>query len=268
MSFNTLRLRTKIMLGIGVPLVLALVIGVISIININSMIATSQWVDHTYKVLGQAEHIIASAVDMETGVRGFALAGQEEFLEPYQQGEKWTYEAITSLQQTVSDNPDQVERLAEVEKILQEWQREVTEPEIALRREIGDAETMNDMAKLVQEGEGKMYFDRFRAQMASFIANEQQLVNEHQQALEKATAATVVNRELVSETSSRVDQANEVIALANRVLLAALNMETGVRGFLLAGREEFLEPYNTNRVTWRNAGYARRMAGASCQSAN
>ena len=34
----------------------------------------------------------------------------------------------------------------EVEATLREWQKEVTEPTIGLRREIGDAKTMNDMA--------------------------------------------------------------------------------------------------------------------------
>ena len=43
------------------------------------------------------------------------------------------------------------ERLAEAEQILREWQSNVTESTIGLRREIGDAQTMNDMANLVGE---------------------------------------------------------------------------------------------------------------------
>ncbi len=154
MSFKSIKMKTKTLLGIGVPLVLTLILGILSIINIRSMINTEKWVEHTYNVIGEAKLIVASAVDMETGMRGYLLAGKKNFLEPYQQGEETMYAQIESLQQTVSDNPGQVERLGEVESILKEWREQVTEPTIALRREIGDAETMNDTAALIKEAWG------------------------------------------------------------------------------------------------------------------
>jgi methyl-accepting chemotaxis protein len=217
------------MLGIGIPLLLAVAIGIVSILNINSMLATNAWVEHTYQVIGTAEKIIASAVDMETGARGYALAGKEEFLEPYQQGEQVTYETIAALQNTVSDNPEQVERLEDAASILREWQEQVIEPEIALRQEIGDAKTMNDMAALVKQGEGKRYFDTFRGQIARFMEREQELMRQRRQTAADATAQWV-------------EHTYQVIDKADRILLAAVNMETGLRGFLLAGHEEFLEP--------------------------
>ena len=56
--------------------------------------------------------------------------------------------------------------------MLRAWQQDVTEPTIALRREIGDAETMNDMADLIGEARGKVFFDKFREQIATFIARD------------------------------------------------------------------------------------------------
>jgi methyl-accepting chemotaxis protein len=205
MNFKNLRVRTKILLGIGVPLVLAAVIGGISITNISTLVNSEKWVKHTYNVIGEANHIIASAVDMETGMRGYLLAGKEEFLAPYQKGEEATYKQIASLQETVSDNPAQVERLAEVEKILREWQEQVTEPTIELRREVGNAETMNDMAALVKEARGKTYFDTFRRQIATFIAREEALMAERQQAAEEATAENQANAQVITETAAWVD---------------------------------------------------------------
>ena len=73
-------------------------------------------------------------------MRGYLLAGQEGFLDPYKGGEEATYIGIAALQETVNDNPAQVARLGEVEQVLREWQENVTEPTIALRREIGDAQ--------------------------------------------------------------------------------------------------------------------------------
>ena len=66
--------------------------------SIDSMVKTEKWVEHTQNVLTDAALITRSAVDMETGMRGFLLAGDEEFLEPYYSGDKRTFTQITSLQ--------------------------------------------------------------------------------------------------------------------------------------------------------------------------
>jgi len=62
-------------------------------------------------VLNDAGSIVAAAVDMETGLRGYLLAGQDTFLEPYEAGETRLYAGLQALQQTVNDNPPQVARL-------------------------------------------------------------------------------------------------------------------------------------------------------------
>lgn len=98
-----------------------MMLGGISVYSIMSIVDTNEQVDHTYVVLGDAASIVSSAVDMETGMRGFLLAGQEGFLDPYTSGQQATYSGIASLQETVSDNPKQVERLAEAENVLREW---------------------------------------------------------------------------------------------------------------------------------------------------
>ena len=161
--FSNLKTKPKILLGICAPLVLTLALGAIAIFNVDRIMTTNKWVDHTHVVLAEAKSIIGSAVDMETGMRGYLLAGRETFLDPYKNGETDTYKRISDLQKTVSDNPGQVARLGEVEKVLREWQSKVTEPTIVLRRKIGDAETMNDMAKLVGEARGKTFSTSFGA---------------------------------------------------------------------------------------------------------
>lgn len=37
------------------------------------------WVEHTYEVIATAQAIVASAVDMETGMRGFFLLDKRTF---------------------------------------------------------------------------------------------------------------------------------------------------------------------------------------------
>lgn len=181
-NFFNLRTRSKILVGSSLPLILLIVLGVLATTSVRNIIETSGWVNHTYNVIGEASDIVASAVDMETGMRGFLLAGRDDFLDPYHGGEAAAYAGIASLQNTVSDNPAQVARLGEVESVLRDWQANITEPMIALRREVGTTATMDEIAALVGEARGKQYFDSFRGLMAQFIADEEVLMEARKEA--------------------------------------------------------------------------------------
>ncbi len=247
---KTLNLKTKpkILLGICSPLVLLLILGGVSVYSINTIVDTNERVDHTHEVLGDAAAIVGSAVDMETGMRGYLLAGKEGFLDPYRGGEKATYERIAALQKTVDDNPKQVARLQRVEKVLREWQEKVTEPTIQLRRDIGDAETMNDMARLVGEARGKVYFDKFRGQIKTFSDRESTLLRKRRAEFKAAEKAVSENFGLVQKTVGWVNHTHEVIASATQLLSFAVDMETGMRGYLLSGEEDFLAPYKAGKA--------------------
>jgi len=248
--FSNLQTKPKILIGFCVPIAMLMILGGVSVFSVKSIVETNKWVDHTNKAIARSSSIVGSAVDMETGMRGYLLAGKETFLDPYKGGQEATYSAIADLQKTVSDNPRQVDRLAAAEKVLKEWQQNVTEPTIALRRKIGDAKTMDDMAKLVGEARGKQYFDKFRAQIGTFISREEKLLVKRRKdfgtAFEKLRGSSSVDVALLKEMSENekwVTHIFRVIAQANNILAAAVDMETGMRGYLLAGKEEFLDPY-------------------------
>ncbi len=245
MNWSSINTKPKVLIGISIPTLFMLALGVIAITSIGKITTTTGWVNHTYNVLSKAEEIVASAVDMETGMRGYLLAGREEFLDPYKSGEQTTYERIEALQRTVSDNPGQVARLGEVESVLREWQSEVTEPAIQLRRNIGDAQTMNDMAELVGQAKGKTFFDKFRGQIATFVERERVLLEQREADFARLLQAPSVESESARETIGWVTHTYRVIAQAKSIIAAAVDMETGMRGYLLAGKEEFLEPYHS-----------------------
>jgi methyl-accepting chemotaxis protein len=264
MAFKKIPLKFKIALGAGVPLILLVVLSIISIASSRSQVATSGMVDHTHKVIEQAMKTEAAAVDMETGMRGYLLAGKEDFLQPYKNGQQEFTRLIADLKRTVSDNPTQVNRLGEIEATINAWLSKVTEPAIELRREIGDAKTMDDISDLVAEARGKVYFDKFRGQINLFVERESKLLKQRQEQNESNFTSSVnlldqVNaqsfmsaqdyRKLssslnsLSEASGWVNHTHKVIEAAQELLASAVDMETGMRGFLLAGRPEFLEPY-------------------------
>ncbi len=231
---SKLSLRKKILGGSCISLVLFMALGVVSARSINSLLTSSNMVDHTHVVLADATAIEAAAVDMETGMRGYLLAGKDSFLAPYTAGAEAFAKRVAKLQQVVNDNPQQVARLSEIKDTIDEWVEKVTESAIALRAEIGDAQTMNDMTALVGEARGKVYFDKFRGQISTFIERESKLLKERKQAQSTETA----------DSNEWIEHTYQVIIQANSILASAVDMETGMRGYLLAGKDEFLDPYN------------------------
>jgi len=240
--FKNLSLKLKIVSGSCLPLILVVILGTVCWMGIKSLLTSSNWVDHTHKVIEKAMAIEGSAVDMETGMRGYLLAGQEGFLQPYTNGKQRFATQIGELKQTVNDNPAQVKLLEEIQDNINAWVTDVVEPTIELRRQIGDAETMDDMAKLVGEAKGKLNFDRFRGQIATFVSREETLLAERKKAAADATKDEAGQSS--TDNAQWVEHTYQVLAEAKKIEASAVDMETGARGYLLAGKEEFLEPYN------------------------
>ncbi|MBO6506419.1 MAG: CHASE3 domain-containing protein [Kordiimonadaceae bacterium] len=189
-SFTNLKTQHKTMLAGVLPLVFTVILAAITTFNLLSIVDKAKWVDHTRVVLAEVGSIVGAAVDMETGMRGFLLAGKDQFLEPYNWGEQVAYKKLADLRATVSDNPPQVERLREAETTLRAWQTEIADAAIATRRRVGADLTMDDIAQLVGEARGKTYFDKFRSIMAEFAGIEERLMAERKAENDFVVSAT------------------------------------------------------------------------------
>ncbi len=98
-----LSLRFKILFGSSITLILMIGIGVIGTRGVNSLVESNKMVDHTHIVISEANEILASAVNMETGMRGYLLSGKDDFLKPYTDARDHLYKLLSALSQTVSD---------------------------------------------------------------------------------------------------------------------------------------------------------------------
>ncbi len=249
-KLSNMRATTKVYLAGALPVFFLLLVGVIALTNMQRMHQTQQWVDHRQAVIQSAGDIMRAAVDMETGMRGYLLAGSEQFLDPYRWGSANIFQNLRVLCQTVSDDPVQLARLEEAADVLRTWQNEVAEEQIQLRRAIGDAPTMNDLARVIAEGHGKLHFDGFRKLIAEFVDMEIDLLNERQERFAHLLMRQGVGDAETLNALDWVSHTHNVILEANLILSAAVNMETGMRGFLLSGDEVFLEPYEIGRKSF------------------
>ncbi len=188
-KLKNLSLTTKLFSSNGLIIAILVVLSLTVYMGVSSLLYNFKWVNHTHKVLSDASRIEAAAVDMETGMRGFLLAGKEEFLEPYNVGQNKFYKQIDALSITVSDNPSQVALLTETKETIAQWKEKVTEPAIQLRRKVGTAITMDDITDLVAEAKGKVFFDKFRGQIQTFKDREESLMESRFAALESTSSS-------------------------------------------------------------------------------
>ncbi|WP_373356518.1 methyl-accepting chemotaxis protein [Pseudoroseicyclus sp. CXY001] len=202
-GFSALKVSPKIFFVALMPLTLIIFCGVTAWRSIVTIEETAEWVEHTEHVIGEVNHAVALALDMETGLRGYLLAGEDSFLDPYREGAEAAFTSLADLQRQVRDEPNQVSRLAAASAVLQEWHDDVAEPMIAMRRDMAsgrpDAPTMSDLTALVLDGRGKALFDDYRAKMAAFIAEEQMLLYQRE---EESTAAMAGTARIIPTTIS------------------------------------------------------------------
>src|SRR5207249_5025185 len=75
-----------------------------------------QQVAHTHEVIGELEALLSTLKDAETGQRGYLLAQDEKYLQPYDDALRQVDATVTRLKELTSDNPDQQTRLAVLEQ--------------------------------------------------------------------------------------------------------------------------------------------------------
>ena len=61
-------------------------------------------------MIDESRGLVESPVNMETGLRGYALNGKEDMLQPFTLGQKAFMEHLEKAKQLTSDNPVQQDR--------------------------------------------------------------------------------------------------------------------------------------------------------------
>ena len=212
-----MKIRTKILGGFLIITMLTIFLGAIVFINTTEVDRSFTFlVEHDLEVLQNAQKLQKLVVDAETGQRGFVITGDENFLEPYKQGIQGFNSLIRIEKKLVSDNPSQVQRLKNIQVLFDEWNLKAAQPEIAAARNVHQStNNLNDLEDLLAEGTGKKILDELRILLTESIKREQ----EEEEELEQELLLVEISKDL-------------------------LDRESGQRGFLITGEEEFLEPYN------------------------
>ena len=149
----------SIVLGLTVAL---LVLGSLGLGALAGNTRTQQETASTATI--NLERTIKLLDDMETATRGYMIAGQTSFLQPYTNAVTQLPITLDSLSRAApgidSRLPAQVAQLAAA---ANQWRRQVAEPEISLTQSGNGTQALTDVAS----GSGKALFDEIRSRAAA-----------------------------------------------------------------------------------------------------
>lgn len=166
---DQLGFRRILVRNITLPLILSVLSAVIFVVLIYNLIAALNWVEHSQKVIGKINEAAKLSTDMESGMRGYLLAGEESFLAPYQSARPQVQSELDSLITMVGDNTFQADRIRKVKSLILQWD-EYAQAMIETRQKNGD------YLSAVRSQRGKMQFDELRKELGLALESEQQLL--------------------------------------------------------------------------------------------
>jgi PAS domain S-box-containing protein len=176
-------LRRRVTVGFVVAVLLTGLLGLLSWHDAHRAAEDADWVAHTHEVLTTLELTLRHLLDVETGGRGFALAGEEKFLEPYETGRGAVGQDLQRLSALMADNSDQLRQL-DLLRRQANARIEATEELIAIRRNSGSAATDLELER------GKKEMDAARLTVAQMEAKEKTLLDQRTERLRETAHFT------------------------------------------------------------------------------
>ena len=144
----------------------------------------------TYEIIRQSNEVLTSLINMETGARGFALVGIDDFLVPYYTGKTEFQMHINKVKELTATNFDQQNRIIKLEQAAQQWDAYENNL-LEIRRKVNARQaTISEVVALVETGEGKKHMDEIRQIVTDFTREEERLLEERTVLLRENEAAT------------------------------------------------------------------------------
>ncbi len=162
--------RRNIRVGLGVSLTALIISSTASYISIQKLLESDFWVDHTFKVIQDFDYILSRMKDAETGQRGYLLAGDPVFLEPYNGAKDDVQNHVEHVQRLTSDNLSQQEDFSRLEQLIGQKYALIDRTIEDRKRE----RTVTTQTLL----EGKHIMDNIREQIRKMKQREQNLLAE------------------------------------------------------------------------------------------
>ena len=179
------RFRRKLLNVVLVPAGLMLAVSVLLVLQIARLLRDSDLVAHSDLVLSRAFDLQKVTIDLETGLRGYLLTGEDRFLAPYRAGLAHVRPDTDDLRYRTRGRTDQEARTDVIAERRDRWLAYA-------ERVVPDARApaTRPTATVALVAEGKQLMDSLRAAFADLLTVEEKLRDDRSAAARSAATTT------------------------------------------------------------------------------
>jgi signal transduction histidine kinase len=141
----------------------------ISVYNVDSLIEDDRAVAHSRDVSRTMADLLSALKDAETGQRGYIISDREDYLKPFDQGEKLIPEYLNRLRELTAGDDSYLPQIETLRGLI-EKRMESLRRIIEIHRQGGEDESRVELKR----GEGKDLMDQVRVQIGEMEHHEQQ----------------------------------------------------------------------------------------------
>ncbi|HEV2608405.1 MAG TPA: CHASE3 domain-containing protein, partial [Xanthomonadaceae bacterium] len=201
-------LRKQMLYGFAAPVLVVLLASLFLLRALDTLSRSAKVNVESTESIGMRQELLNAVLDSETGLRGYELTGDPEFLQPYTSGLRNFVQIGNRLKATEAGNVAELQNLQQIQMLFQRWLHEFAEPQIALRQgaPVGEAHHLRLLASLA---------DAPTREASSPDAIEPDAI-EHLRAYDRALEWLHASLGLIA-TGPRADELKAVLLLAARI---------------------------------------------------
>jgi PAS domain S-box-containing protein len=190
-----MRLKARFDIALITGLVIVALVCAMSWIGASMLRENVTSEEQTWELLRRLDHVHEDVVDLETGMRGFVLTGEDRFLAPYERAKLELPPHLEQLRASAARDAGQAARVEELAAVITRRLANIDET-IDVRR-TGGVDAVHEHAR---NGAGKLLMDRARTIMREIEdtaqqrldANNERLLGHSQVALVLIVGSTIV----------------------------------------------------------------------------
>jgi len=175
----------KIALGFALAILVLVVVGGVAYRTDGTLIENAHAVTRTHQAIESLTHLVSLMKDAETGARGFALTGDESYLEPFNAAVAELGGTLENVRTQTRDDPRQQERAARLGPLVDVKLAELRQT-IDARR----AGNVDAAIKVVVASDGKRKMDDIRSLVGEMTQEEHTVLDARAAAAEEGVSAT------------------------------------------------------------------------------
>jgi signal transduction histidine kinase/DNA-binding response OmpR family regulator len=175
MFLNKLKLGHKLLMGFGIVIALMVFILIYTYINYDNQTKAVDDNLSSAEIIQEADEILLSLLNMETGARGYAITGSEDFLDPFYKGENDYIDHYAHLEKLIKDKKYEVEYLKILNEKYLRWFDWETTQVIDNRTKVNEGTlSMEELVDIVNSQIGKSEMDSIRNIVNKLIDEEKE----------------------------------------------------------------------------------------------